>query len=120
MPSRNKKIKERVKRMSNAWAQGAANVTFKGITRTGFDADIKATDDEEQAIADMQAQVKIRQAGLDTKYAKLNDDSIKIRDGVEGHEDFGNDHPILEAMGFVRSSQRKSGLKRGSTKAPTK
>lgn len=118
MPARNKQIKERVKRMSNAWAQGAANVTFKGITRTGFDADIKFIDDEEQAIADMEAQVKIRKAGLDTRYKELNDDSINIRDGVEGHEDFGNDHPILEAMGFVRSSQRKSGLTRGSSKAP--
>lgn len=104
--------------MSIAWAQGASNVVFKGITRTGFDADIKFTDDEEQAIADIEAQVKIRRAGLDTKYQKLNEDSIKIRDGVEGHEAFGNDHAILEAMGFVRSSQRQSGLTRGSSKAP--
>lgn len=113
MPSYNKKIKARVKQMADGWTQGAADVDFKGIKRTAFLADIKATDDEEQAIADMQAQLKIRQAGLDMKYKKLNDDSIKIRDGVEGHEDFGNDHPIIEAMGFVRFSQRKSGLTRG-------
>jgi uncharacterized protein (DUF362 family) len=38
---------------------------------------------------------------------KLNDDSIKIRDGVEGHEHFGPDHPMYEAMGLVRASERK-------------
>ena len=36
----------------------------------------------------------------------------EIVDGVIGHEDFGDDSPLYEALGFVRRSQRKSGLTR--------
>lgn len=112
MPSRNRQIKERVTKMNNAWAQGAADVIFSGITQPGFEGDITAAAVEEQAIEEMEAQVKMRKAALDTKYKKLNNDSVKLRDGVEGHPDFGPDHPIIEAMGFVRASERKSGLTR--------
>jgi hypothetical protein len=49
---------------------------------------------------------------LDAMYQALSDKSVKIRDGVEGDENFGSNHPILEAMGFVLESQRKSGLTR--------
>jgi hypothetical protein len=119
MPSRNKQIRDRVTKMNNAWAQGAANVTFGGLTQSGFQTDIAGAAADEQAIADMEAQVKIRKAALDSRFKKLNDDSIKIRDGVEGHEDFGPDHPMYEAMGFVRASERKSGLTR-KKQAPTK
>jgi hypothetical protein len=119
MPARNKQIKERVTKMNNAWAQGAAAVPFKGITQTGFAADIKAAEDEEQAIADLEAQLKMRKTALDNRYKKLNEDSIKVRDGVEGHQDFGDNHPLYEAMGFVLFSNRRSGLTR-KKEAPTK
>jgi len=48
----------------------------------------------------------------DGLYQDLSDDSVNIRDGVEGHVDFGPDHPMYEAMGFTTLSQRKSGLTR--------
>ena len=112
MPSRNKQIRDRVTKMNNAWAQGAATATLKGFTQAAFQADITAAENEEQVIADMETQLKLRKVALETKYKKLNEDSINIREGVEGHEDFGADHPLYEAMGFVRSSVRKSGLTR--------
>ena len=55
---------------------------------------------------------------LRTTVRGLNTDSVKVRDGVEGHEDFGTDHPIVEAMGFVRESTRKSGLTRKKASSP--
>ena len=119
MTTRNKRIRDRVTQMNNAWAQGAATATLKGITQTAFQADITAAENEEQVIADMEAQLKLRKVALDSKYKKLNEDSVKIRDGVEGHEDFGPDHPLYEAMGFVRASVRKSGLTRQRKQAPT-
>lgn len=36
----------------------------------------------------------------------------EIVDGVIGHEDFGDDSALYEALGFIRRSQRKSGLTR--------
>ncbi|MBS1797209.1 MAG: hypothetical protein JSS81_25510 [Acidobacteria bacterium] len=44
----------------------------------------------------------------------------EIVDGVIGHEDFGDDSPLYEALGFVRRSKRKSGLTRGKRKSEVK
>ena len=115
MPLNNKQVRERVSKMSNAWAQGAPNATFKGIARATFDADIQAAAADDQEIADMDAQIRMKRTARDEKYKKLSDDSIKVRDGVEGHADYGSEHPIYEAMGFVRPSDRKSGLTRKKT-----
>ncbi|MDX6404754.1 MAG: hypothetical protein QOH70_2209 [Blastocatellia bacterium] len=118
MPSDNKRIRERVNQMNKAWLQGAPTVKFKGITQTNFQADIQAADADDKAIADLETQIGMLKDGRDAKYARLNDDSVKIRDGVEGHEDFGSDHPMYEAMGFVRDSTRKSGLTRKKKTEP--
>jgi hypothetical protein len=112
MPVNTKSIRERVNRMSNGWAQGAANVAFRGITQTGFQAEIDAAAAADQEIVDMETQLRMKKTNRDERYKALNEKSVKIRDGVEGHDDFGPDHPIMEAMGFVRESDRKSGLTR--------
>jgi len=104
--------------MNNAWKQGAPNAVFRGISQTDFQAEIDAAAAEEQEVANLEAQIQLKRVSVDARYKKLNDDSIKVRDGVEGHEDFGSDHPIVEAMGFVRSSERKSGLTRKKTGTP--
>jgi hypothetical protein len=37
---------------------------------------------------------------------------VKIIAAVKIHPEFGGDHPLVDAMGFVRDSQKKSGLTR--------
>jgi len=112
MANRNKEIRDRVTRMNTAWAQGAPTITFRKITQAGFQADINAVAAEEQELADMEAQAQMKRTSIENKYKKLGEDSNNIREGVEGHEDFGPDHAMIEAMGFVRASDRKSGLTR--------
>jgi hypothetical protein len=118
MPLNNKQIRERVTKMNSAWAQGAPAVTFKGITQAAFQAEIQGAAADDQAIDDMEAQLKMKRTARDERYRGINDKSINVRDGVEGHADFGPDHPLYEAMGFVRTSDRKSGLTRKKTEPP--
>jgi len=40
--------------------------------------------------------------------------------GVVGDPTFGEDSALYEAMGYVRKSERKSGLKRGKQPPPAK
>lgn len=110
MPLNNKQIRERVEKMNNAWKQGAATVNFGGVTQPGFQTEITGAAADDQEIADLEAQVKMKKTTRDERYKRINDLSNKVRDGVEGHADFGNNHPLYGAMGFVRSSERKSGL----------
>ena len=114
-----KRIRERVTRINNAWAQGAPNATFGGITRTDYNTNVAAAAAADQEIADDEAQLLLKKQHRDSLYAALNEDSVKVRDGAEADPAFGRRHPIISAMGFVRADQRKTGLTRKkSTKAP--
>jgi hypothetical protein len=118
MPGYNKKIKERITKMNNAWKQGAPAVTFKGVRQADFQSKIEAAAAKEQEIADLEAQVKIKKNERDSTYQQLNDDSIKVRDGVEGDANYGTNHPLYEAMGFTLEANRKSGLTRKKKEPP--
>lgn len=112
MRTNTKRIKERVTRMNNAWKQGAANAVFKGITQAAFQSKIDAAATKDQEISDLEAQLSMRKEQRDGIYRELNDDSIDVRDGVEGHADYGTNHPLYESMGFTLEANRKSGLTR--------
>lgn len=121
MANRNKEIKERATRINNAWKQGADKAIFKAITQPAFETELNGAAADEQEIATLEAQVKMKKTALEERYKGIGNACIDVRDGVEGHADFGRNHPILDAMGFVRFSDRKSGLTRGKkTPEPAK
>lgn len=107
-----KRIRERVAQINSAWAQGASHAVFNGISQSEFQTRVQTGIAIDQRIVDAEAQLIMMKDERDGIYTGLNSDSVKVRDGVEGHPDFGTDHPIIEAMGFVRTSERKSGLTR--------
>ena len=109
-----KKIKEKVLKMQNAWNEGAAQITeFRNTAKKAFDADIAAGQASEDRIADLKAQIALEEDNRDTIYSKLGDSAVDVRKGVEGHKEFGEDSPLLGTMGFIRKSDRASGLTRG-------
>lgn len=114
-----KKIRERVTRMNTAWAQGAPTVSFRGIKQSDFQAKIQNAAAIEQECADLQAQLKMKNNERDAIYSDLNEDSVSVREGVEGHEDFGKNHPLYEGMGFKLESDRASGLTRKKKEVKT-
>jgi len=116
MAGYNKRIRERVTRMNNAWKQGAPTVTFKGIKQSDFQARIEAAAAKEQEIADLEAQVKMKKEERDAMYRELNADSIFVRDGIEGDSNFGTNHPLYEGMGFTSDANRRTGLTRQKKK----
>jgi hypothetical protein len=116
-----KRIRERVTQMNDVWAQAAPAAVFSGITQPQLDAKIKTAAAADQEIDDLEAALNLKKQFRDGLYDALNDDSVKVHLGIEGHPEFGKDHPILDPMGFVRDSQRKSGLTRRKkeSKPPT-
>ena len=109
-----KRIKERALRIQNAWNEGAPDVTeFRNTKKTDYDADIAAGQASEDRIADLKAQTSMEEDNRDTIYTRVGASSVDIHLGIKGHKDFGDDHPIIGAMGLVRKSERDSGLTRG-------
>lgn len=108
----NKEVKEQCNRMNDAWVEGAKDVEFNGITQEEFAADITDAAKDDAEIADMEAQLQMKRDGRDGKYFALNQKRSKVGQGVVGNAAYGDDSPLYGAMGFVRKSDRASGLTR--------
>ena len=107
-----KEIKERVTKMNDGWAEGAPAVEFNGVRQSDFAADIAAAAAAEQELADIEAQKEMKKSEIEDRYSKLNATSVRVANGVRGNENYGPDSPLYGAMGFVRDSERASGLTR--------
>lgn len=108
----NKAVREKCNVMNDAWVEGAPSVKFNGIDQAGFLADIEAAAADDAAIADLESELKMKRDVRDDKYFALNDKRSKVGLGVAGDPAYGNDSPLYGAMGFVRKSEKKSGLTR--------
>jgi hypothetical protein len=113
----NSKVKDACNVMNDAWFEGAPAVNFNGIKQSDFQTAIEAAAADDAAIADHEAQLKMMRDVRDDKYKALDQDRSKIGMGVAGDPAYGNDSPLYGAMGFVRKSERASGLTR--KKKPT-
>ena len=96
--------------MNDAWVEGASKVDFNGITQAQFLADITPAAADDAVIADLEAELKMKREVCDDKYIALSQKRSKV--GVAGDPNYGNDSPLYGAMGFVRKSERSSGLTR--------
>ena len=113
MPVNVKKIREASNMMSAGWEE-ARDVEFNGVTKEQFDADRTACAAIDAEIEDDEARIKAKKDRRDDLYRNLEAKRVKVGRGVAGHKDFGDDHPTYGAMGFVRKSERRSGLTRKS------
>ena len=115
--SDNKEIREKVNVMNDAWFEAAKSTTFSGIAQGDFQTSIEAAAAKDAVIADLEAQLKIERDERDDLYKALDQERSRIGLAVAGDPNFGNDSPLYGAMGFVRKSERASGLTR--KKKPT-
>lgn len=110
-----KRIKSKALQMQNAWNEGAPTVTeFRNTTKADYDALIAAGQASEDRIADLKAQIAMEEDNRDAIYMRIEDANTDVGKGVAGHKDFGDDSPLYGVMGFVRKSERSSGLTRKS------
>ena len=110
-------IKKRAVKMNDAWKEGAVSVEFMGVKQADLNGKITAIETKEQTLDDLRAQIKMLEEEILDDYAELDDTLVDVGNGVRGNKDYGNDSPLYGAMGFVRKSERKSGLTR-KTKTP--
>ncbi len=105
-----KRVKEQCGVMYDAWTEGAKSVDFNGIVRTAFSTDLNSAAAADDEIDTMEAQLKLKREIRDDMYAALDTKRTKVGQGVAGSAAYGDDSPLYGAMGFVRKSERKSGL----------
>lgn len=108
----NKEVRTQCNKMNDAWVEGADKVDFNGISQAAFAADISDAAADDSAIEDLEAQLKLKREARDDKYAALSAKRTKVGQGVTGDANYGDNSPLYGAMGFVRKSERASGLTR--------
>jgi multidrug resistance efflux pump len=99
----------------------APEKTFGGVTPESFDESVQNSDLPRQKIRQLQEQIKQEEANLDAADAVTMKKCEMIKKGVVADPEFGDDSALYEALGYVRKSERKSGLtrkKKGSKNEP--
>lgn len=108
-----KEIKTLCEKMSAGLAQ-APEVEFNGFKKADLDADLAEGATLDTEIAEDEAAIKAKKDRRDNVYKNAAEKRVKIGKGIAGHKDFGEDSELYGVCGFVRKSERKSGLHRGT------
>ncbi len=103
---------EKLKQILNAWKTLAADHSFSGMTVEQFEAFIQPSFTARQDLDDLDdRRTHLLNTRADADEASLAK-AAAIVAGVEADPAFGPDSSLIEAMGRVRKSERKSGLTR--------
>jgi hypothetical protein len=112
MPTTKRNIVDRIRSFRAAWRELAADSTFAGMTLAEFEA---ASEPSLALRADIVALEKQIQ-GKSTLKSKADDDAVELLQlvvgSVRGTPGFGRDSALYRALGYVRHSERRSGLSR--------
>ena len=110
---------EKLRRILNAWKQLAADKAFGGMTVEQFEAVIGPSFTMRQQLDDLDNQrthlINSRGDADDVSLAK----AAAAIAGMNADPGFGPNSSLIEACGYVRQSERKSGLHRGGNNTPT-
>jgi hypothetical protein len=113
-----KDIEEKLKRVRDAWRAEAPDKSFGGMTLPEFEAEIEPSFTTRKNLAEIDAQ---RDRGTNAR-EDADEHSLGKTDlvvaGVNGDPNFGPDSNFIEAMGYTRKSERKSGLTRKKDSTP--
>ena len=88
------------------------------MTLLQFKNRVKASQDARVAIKNLEGQLSSAQNARDDADAESNRVIALVVNAVKGNPNHGEDSALYEAMGYVRKSERKSGLKRRTVTTP--
>ncbi len=114
MPSQNSPaaIADRLTLIATAWKANAPAASFGGMTLEEFNAKIQPSFDDRKKIKELEDETVKTTSERDDHDVKSSAAADLVVKGVMGDVKFGEDSPLYEAMGYVRKSERKTGLTR--------
>lgn len=110
----NKHIKPQVKArdMHSAWSQAAPEASFASTSLSQYAEAIQVVTDMDTEVRNLDNLLITKKADRLDAEAVLHTLNKQIVNSVKSTPGFGEDASILKSFGYVRSSERKSGLHR--------
>lgn len=118
MPKAPKDVEEKMNRMLNGWRTLAPDKSFGGMTLKQFEDATASSMSTRATIADIDAQKIQAIAAREAADADFLAKAQLVVNGVLADPTEGEDSALYEALGYVRKSERKSGLTRKKNDLP--
>ena len=113
-----KQIEDATNSIVNAWTTLAPAAVFGGMTLAQYKTTVKPSFDARATLANLDAQMTAALDERDNADTATADANQKVVKGVVGDPAFGDNSDLYDAMGYVRKSDRASGLTKKSKAAP--
>jgi len=107
-----KSVELKMERILNAWETLAATKTFGGLTLEQMQAIAAPARAAREEIEDLEDRLTLALAGRASADEVVAKKLQLVVNSVKGDPTEGPDSPLLQAMGYTRESERKSGLTR--------
>ncbi len=112
MPNSPKKSEEKIERMITAWRTLAPDKSFGGMTLGEFEAFAETSRAPRRRLEELRDEIKQEEAARDRADVNFLAKAELVVAGVVADPTEGNNSALYEAMGYVRKSERQSGLTR--------
>ena len=115
MPLSPKEMNDRIAQVVSSWETLRPNKSFAGMSLEQFRATVAPSLSARQAITRLESEVISAQNQRDDADRKSMTAILLVVNAIKGDPQEGEDGELYEAMGYVRKSERKSGLSRKGT-----
>lgn len=116
MPSNPKATEEKINAITNAWESLRSDKTFAKLSLAQFKTKVKPSLDARAEVKRLEAELSASINARDDADAVSSETITLVVNAVKGDPDEGEDGELYEAMGYVRKSERASGLTRRGNK----
>jgi hypothetical protein len=112
MPKISITIVDRIQTFLTAWRELVPSATFAGMTLAEFEVAVSAPLILRAEIMALEKQLEGKKAARSDADLAANEVLDLVVNSVRGTPGFGQDSALYRALGYVRKSERKSGLTR--------
>lgn len=109
---------KRLKKAVDGWRSLRPTKKFLGLTADEFEAELKPCFDAREEIVDFENKLTGARNNRDEEDAKGLALVARLVSAIKSDATEGEDSELLEAMGYVIKSKRKSGLRRNGSVEP--
>jgi hypothetical protein len=107
-----KDITEASDAIKAGWKKYASAATFAGLTEAQYEAKIQASYDIRSQISEHQKAIDQLIADRELADVATNKTNQLVIKGIVGDVNYGDDSDLYGACGYIRASEKKSGLTR--------